>query len=116
MAAKRGADGDVAGEDLPPVSKIVTVPGAGEFPRKGDFVTVHCTGYGRARDLGRKFWSTHDDGEDQFKFQLGGGDVIEGWEQALLTMRVGERAEYVHCRRRRRLRRRLRCCCRRRAK
>ena len=81
--------------DTPPFTKVIMVLGVGEFPRKGDFVTVHCTGYGKGRDLGCKFWSTRDDGEEQFKFQLGGGDVIEGWEQVLLTMRVGERSEYV---------------------
>lgn len=82
-------------ESSPPFRKVLTVRGVGEYPRKGDFVTVHCTGYGKGRDLSRKFWSTRDEGEEQFKFQLGGGDVIEGWELALLTMRVGERAEYL---------------------
>ena len=79
----------------PPVTKVLVLPGAGEYPRKGDFVTVHCTGFGKDKDLASKFWSTRDDGEEQFKFQLSGGDVIEGWEIALLTMRVGERAEFV---------------------
>lgn len=70
-------------------NRVVILPGAGEFPRKGDFVTVHCSGYGKSRDLACKFWSTHDEEEDgPFKFQLGGGDVIEGWEVVLFLFFV----------------------------
>lgn len=31
--------------------------------RRGQKVTVHCTGYGKNRDLSEKFWSTKDPGQ-----------------------------------------------------
>lgn len=30
---------------------------------RGQKVTVHCTGYGKDRDLSKKFWSTKDAGQ-----------------------------------------------------
>ena len=50
--------------------------GSGPFPRKGQSVTVHCTGYGKNRDLTKKFWSTKDPGQQPFTFVVGMGQVI----------------------------------------
>jgi len=36
-------------------------------------VTVHCTGYGKNRDLTQKFWSTKDPGQEPFTFAVGLG-------------------------------------------
>ena len=33
---------------------------------RGQKVTVHCTGYGKNRDLSKKFWSTKDPGQVLF--------------------------------------------------
>ena len=39
-------------------TKEVLQQGNGVKPQKGQSVTVHCTGYGKNRDLSQKFWST----------------------------------------------------------
>jgi hypothetical protein len=38
--------------------KQVIKEGNGQKPTKGQNVTVHCTGYGKNKDLNQKFWST----------------------------------------------------------
>ena len=35
----------------------------GHNAHRGQKVTVHCTGYGKNRDLSKKFWSTKDPGQ-----------------------------------------------------
>jgi FKBP-type peptidyl-prolyl cis-trans isomerase len=62
----------------------VTV-GAGAEARPGGTVTVHYTG---TLDNGRKFDSSRDRGK-AFSFLLGGGRVIQGWDQGVAGMRVG---------------------------
>lgn len=52
-----------------------------------DLVTMHYDGY---LTDGTKFDSSHTQGEP-FKFQLGIGQVIKGWEEGLMQMCVGER-------------------------
>lgn len=54
-------------------TKTVIRPGNGQKPRRGQEVTVHCTGYGKNRDLSQKFWSTKDPGQQPFTFAVGTG-------------------------------------------
>lgn len=58
--------------------------------QKGQHVTVHCTGFGKDRDLSLKFWSTKDAGQKPFEFDIGSGNVIKGWDEGVLSMKVGE--------------------------
>ncbi|CAN0279991.1 unnamed protein product, partial [Ectocarpus sp. 4 AP-2014] len=60
---------------------------------RGQKVTVHCTGYGKNRDLSEKFWSTTDPGQVPFSYNIGLGSVIKGWDQGVMDMGVGERAK-----------------------
>ncbi|CAM9277086.1 unnamed protein product [Ectocarpus sp. 12 AP-2014] len=46
-------------------------PAGAQKPQKGQKVTVHCTGYGKNRDLSEKFWSTTDPGQVNRGFQAG---------------------------------------------
>ena len=73
------------------------------MPRKGQTVTVHCTGcgfhrtttapltqcvsYGKNKDLAVPFWSTKDAGQQPFSFQIGQGGVIKAWDEACTLLR-----------------------------
>lgn len=66
----------------------VTQEGSGERMTKiGDAIAVHYTG--KLMD-GTKFDSSVDRGTP-FEFTIGKGMVIQGWEQGLLDMKVGEK-------------------------
>mmetsp|Transcript_20301 Transcript_20301/g.34577 ORF Transcript_20301/g.34577 Transcript_20301/m.34577 type:complete len:112 (-) Transcript_20301:180-515(-) len=75
------------------VTKQVMRQGTGEMPTKGKSVTVHCTGYGKDGNLGEKFWSTKDPGQQPFSFIVGVGQVIKGWDEGVLGMSRGEIAK-----------------------
>ena len=65
-----------------------TQEGTGDKVTKaGDTISVHYTG--KLED-GTKFDSSVDRGEP-FEFKIGAGMVIQGWEQGLLDMKVGEK-------------------------
>lgn len=55
--------------------------------KSGDSISVHYTG--KLED-GTKFDSSVDRGEP-FDFIIGQGQVIQGWEQGILGMKVGEK-------------------------
>eukprot|EP01104_Vermistella_antarctica_P018951 TRINITY_DN7213_c0_g1_i1.p2 TRINITY_DN7213_c0_g1~~TRINITY_DN7213_c0_g1_i1.p2 ORF type:complete len:119 (-),score=12.31 TRINITY_DN7213_c0_g1_i1:55-390(-) len=63
----------------------------GASPQKGQEVTVHCTGVVQA--TGKKFWSTKDPGQKTFSFNIGLGNVIKGWDEGVMSMRVGDHAK-----------------------
>lgn len=61
--------------------------GAGNPAQVGSTVSVHYTGY---LTDGKKFDSSRDRGQ-QFKFALGKGRVIKGWDEGVALMREGDR-------------------------
>jgi FKBP-type peptidyl-prolyl cis-trans isomerase FkpA len=69
-----------------------TTIGSGATAQSGSEVTVHYTGwlYDPTSDngRGRKFDSSKDR-HDPFKFDLGGGMVIRGWDEGVQGMQVG---------------------------
>ena len=67
------------------VEKITS--GAGSVPKRGDTVTVHYTGW---LTDGTKFDSSVDR-DEPFSFVLGTGQVIQGWDQGVAGMCVGEK-------------------------
>jgi FKBP-type peptidyl-prolyl cis-trans isomerase len=62
--------------------------GSGPKPNRGETVTVHYTGW---LTNGTKFDSSADR-DDPFTFVLGQGQVIQGWDEGVATMCVGEKA------------------------
>lgn len=81
------SDPDVEVEDVAELSIETVVQGTGEESKNGDVLVVHYTG--TLLD-GTKFDSSVDRG-DPFSFTLGNGNVIQGWEQGMLGMKVGEK-------------------------
>ena len=67
------------------VEKVTS--GNGASPQQGNTVTVHYTGW---LPDGTKFDSSVDRGEP-FSFVLGAGLVIQGWDQGVAGMRVGDK-------------------------
>jgi len=59
--------------------------GSGQEARTGQTVVVHYVG---TLTNGKKFDSSRDRG-DPFRFPLGGGQVIKGWDQGIVGMKVG---------------------------
>ncbi len=59
--------------------------GTGATPKKGQTVVVHYTG---TLDDGTKFDSSVDRGQP-FDFMIGVGQVIQGWDEGVATMKVG---------------------------
>ena len=56
-------------------------------PKRGDTVTVHYTGW---LTDGAKFDSSVDR-DEPFAFVLGTGQVIQGWDEGVATMQVGDK-------------------------
>ena len=78
-------------QDGPAPSELVIediVVGEGAEARPGGMVTVHYVGV--EYDTGEQFDASWDRG-DTFKFALGKGQVIPGWDQGVAGMKVGGR-------------------------
>ena len=66
-----------------------TVEGTGATAQSGNQVSVHYTGWLYKDGVaGAKFDSSKDRG-DPFRFSLGGGQVIRGWDEGVAGMKVG---------------------------
>ena len=59
--------------------------------RNGDMLSMHYTG---TLEDGKKFDSSYDRSEP-FKFQIGVGQLIKGWEEGVLGMCVGEKRRLI---------------------
>lgn len=65
--------------------------GQGESPKPGQTVTVNYTG---TLENGTKFDSSYDHGQP-FEFPIGRGRVIRGWDEGLMTMKVGGKRKLI---------------------
>jgi FKBP-type peptidyl-prolyl cis-trans isomerase len=67
------------------------VEGAGASPSPGQTVVVHYTG---TLENGTKFDSSLDRGQP-IPFAIGVGSVIKGWDEGLMTMKVGGKRKLI---------------------
>ncbi|MFG2054612.1 FKBP-type peptidyl-prolyl cis-trans isomerase [Micromonospora sp. NPDC048930] len=77
-------------EGAPPADLVIEDITVGEGPeaRPGQLASVHYVGV--AHSTGREFDASWNRGET-FEFPLGGGQVIAGWDQGVVGMKVGGR-------------------------
>ncbi|MFD9222715.1 FKBP-type peptidyl-prolyl cis-trans isomerase [Streptomyces sp. NPDC060064] len=66
--------------------------GDGPVAKAGDTVSVHYVGV--AFSTGEEFDASWNRGTP-LQFQLGGGQVISGWDQGVLGMKVGGRRQLI---------------------
>lgn len=80
-------------EIAPGLSMRILHAGSGETAQTGQLAVVHYTGWlydPEAEDhRGQKFDSSVDRGQP-FEFPLGAGSVIQGWDQGVVGMQIGE--------------------------
>jgi FKBP-type peptidyl-prolyl cis-trans isomerase len=89
-----GGDGEerMADSGITALQKTDVTAGTGAEARSGQVVRVHYTGWlyntAAADHKGQKFDSSKDRNEP-FEFKLGGGEVIQGWDEGVAGMKVG---------------------------
>ncbi|MFA5369021.1 MAG: FKBP-type peptidyl-prolyl cis-trans isomerase [Candidatus Paceibacterota bacterium] len=73
--------------------KIETLKeGDGVESKAGDKLTVNYTG---TLEDGTKFDSSLNPGREPFVFTVGAGQVIKGWDEGMLGMKVGEQRKLI---------------------
>ncbi len=98
--------GLLAGCSAPGESSFVATPsglkyydhrkGAGDEAVKGAMVSVHYTGWLYENGKrGAKFDSSRDGAGKPFGFELGRGEVIDGWDEGVQGMKVGGKRELI---------------------
>jgi hypothetical protein len=70
---------------------IDVVEGTGASPKSGQMVKVHYTG---TLENGTKFDSSVDRGRP-FETKIGVGQVIKGWDEGIMTMKVGGKRKLI---------------------
>ena len=89
--AKKLAGGKKVNTTASGLQYIDTVEGTGESPKPGQMVRVHYTG---TLETGQKFDSSVDRNEP-FEFPIGLGKVIKGWDEGVMTMKIGGKRKLV---------------------
>lgn len=79
-------DEELKNEELK-IEVLKTVENCNRKSKKGDILSMHYTG--TLLD-GKEFDSSRGRGEP-FRFQIGVGQVVKGWDQGLLDMCIGEK-------------------------
>ena len=68
------------------------VVGKGPSPKPGQTVLVNYTGW---LTNGKKFDSNKDHGGNPFAFSIGQGQVIHGWDEGVMSMKVGGKRKLI---------------------
>jgi len=76
------------------VTKTITKEGNGPMPQKGQTVAMAYTGWvkdtSKPFNRGKEFDSSIPRGD--LETRIGVGQVIRGWDEAIMTMKLGEKA------------------------
>jgi peptidylprolyl isomerase len=83
---------DVPGEPSTTLQKKDIVVGKGPAAKAGDTVEMQYVGV--SQSTGKQFDASWDRGEP-FVFPLGQGQVIPGWDEGIVGMKVGGRRELI---------------------
>lgn len=87
------ADGTKETTCMSGLKYIDLVEGKGASPKRGQTVVVHYTG---TLEDGKKFDSSFDHpGAQPIAFPIGIGRVIKGWDEGLLSMKVGGKRKLI---------------------
>ncbi len=65
--------------------------GSGKAAKSGDTVSVHYVG---TLTNGKKFDSSRDRGKP-FRFELGAGEVIKGWDEGVAGIKIGGKRKLI---------------------
>lgn len=85
-------DGKPSGDAPTKTVREVLIEGTGDTTRKGDYLTMQYTGW--AWDTAEQFDSSWDRNAP-FGFAQGQGQVIQGWDENLLDLKVGSQVMLV---------------------
>ena len=92
----QNSNGDNGVSNLTSLQVTDVKVGDGAEAKSGQTVSVHYTGWlysaGAADHHGTKFDSSRDR-KEPFEFRLGAGQVIKGWDQGLIGVKVGSRVQ-----------------------
>ena len=95
-AEKPAGPAGEAFEIAPGLTARILRTGEGRVAAAGDLTTVHYTGWlfddTQPDNRGQKFDSSLDRGQP-FRFLLGAGGVIQGWDRGVEDMAIGEKRE-----------------------
>jgi peptidylprolyl isomerase len=94
LAAQEAPKGTAGGKSVTTPSELKytdQVIGKGASPVAGKRVTVHYTG---TLENGKKFDSSRDRNEP-FVFVIGVGQVIPGWDEGVMSMKVGGKRKLI---------------------
>jgi peptidylprolyl isomerase len=69
------------------------IKGTGQAAKDGDSLSVQYVGV--LYKTGKQFDASWDRGKQPFQFTLGQGNVIKGWDQGLVGMKVGGRRRLI---------------------
>ncbi len=105
LSAREKAVGAKPAAEKRKESKVTTTPsglkyedvkvGTGAEPKSGQTCSVHYTGWLYQNGVkGKKFDSSVDRGQP-FQFPVGQGRVIRGWDEGVLSMKVGGKRNLI---------------------
>jgi peptidylprolyl isomerase len=93
---KFGTEPEVVAPGGTPPTKLETkdlITGSGAAAKAGDEISVQYSGANFK--TGEEFDSSWSRNAEPFSFNLGGGEVIAGWDQGIVGMKVGGRRELI---------------------